>query len=504
MIGAARPGFTHLGSGTAETAWREAGIAAIPALGPDRFLDDLGPDTLLLVGAAHPDDECLGAGGLIAIALAAGTEVKVLLCTSGEASHPDSPSSPRAEVGERRRSEFDQALRELRESAAAVDEQSGIPTGSLDAIELGLPDGSLTGCVELIAEAANAIVRDSAAHRVILAAPYRRDGHPDHDAVGAAFACSALDARALLLEFPIWFWHWADPEMDSEWRHWARLPLSAGARRSKSVAIGAHASQVRPLSDAPGDEPVLGAGLLEHFQRDFEVFRVTAPKTRDSESASREFDAVHARAEDPWELRSSWYERRKLALLLAVLPAERFARTLEIGCSNGESTAALATRSGHILAVDASRAAVALAASRLALNENVGLVRATLPQEWDRLVLGESEVDLVVLSETGYYLAEDELCELISRSRQALTPSGVLVLCHWRGPIVGWPLDGDRVHTLVSRLGLRRLSSYSQAETLIEVFENGEPRPGTDCFAQPAPSLSSWTSRDSPGTAESP
>ena len=503
MIGAARPGFTHLRSGTAESAWREAGIGALPEMERDRVLNELGPGTLLLVGAAHPDDECLGAGGLMATALAAGTEVKVLLCTSGEASHPHSPSSTSADLGERRRAEFDRALRELRESTSASGERTGAQTGSLDALELGLQDGGLAARVEQIAHAANAIIRDSPARRVILAGPYRRDGHPDHDAVGAALARSALEAHALLLEFPIWFWHWADPEEDLEWRHWTRLPLMAGARRSKSAAIGAHASQLRPLSDAPGDEPVLGAGLLEHFQRDFEVFRVTAPSTRDSDSARREFDAVHDVAEDPWELRSSWYERRKLALMLAMLPAERSARALEIGCSIGESTAALAGRSTHIIAVDASQAAVALATKRLARNRNVDVVRATLPQEWDRLGLGEGELDLVVLSETGYYLAEDELCELVARSREALSPDGVLVLCHWRGPIVGWPLDGDRVHALVSRLGMRRLASYSQAETLIEVFENGDARAGTGCFAQPDPRLSSRTSLSSLGAEES-
>ncbi len=46
-----------------------------------------------VVLAAHPDDESLGAGGFLAKLHAAGADIKVLLCTAGEASHPESPTT---------------------------------------------------------------------------------------------------------------------------------------------------------------------------------------------------------------------------------------------------------------------------------------------------------------------------------------------------------------------------------------------------------------------------
>lgn len=484
MIGAAHPGFTHLQTGTAEADWRRADLEGLPVLDAEAPEISFGPGRVLLVGAAHPDDECLGAAGLIVTALAAGADVMVLLCTRGEASHPESPSVSAEQLAGTRRAEFDAALRELRSGAGRIAGTVGVRPGRAEAVELGLRDGSLSDSVAEIAAAADKLIRDSDRKRVIVAAPYRRDGHPDHAAVGEALARTALDAGALLLEFPIWFWHWAEPDVDTEWRHWNRLPLASGAVGSKSDALGAHASQVKPLTDAAGDEPVLGQAQLEHFQRDFEVFRVTAPATRDSTSASSEFDGVHADADDPWALRTSWYERRKLAMMLAMLPDSHAPNALEVGCSIGESTAALAERSSRLIAVDASAAALRLAEAKLAGNPSVELVLATLPHEWDRLDVPDGTLDLVVLSETGYYLAEDELCELVTRSCRALAPTGALVLCHWRGPIVGWPLDGDRVHALAARLGMRRLAAFVQDDTLIDVYENGDPGSRKSCFAQ--------------------
>ena len=66
-----------------------------------------------LVLAAHPDDETLGAGGLLARLHALGAEVEVLLCTAGEASHPGSATVSREELTARRLAEFAAALDHL-------------------------------------------------------------------------------------------------------------------------------------------------------------------------------------------------------------------------------------------------------------------------------------------------------------------------------------------------------------------------------------------------------
>ncbi len=87
--------FTHAGPGTPAQAWRE-----------DRRWDSVPPLTLrgvrhLVVVAAHPDDESLGAGGLVATAVGAGVPVSLVVATAGRAATPTRrrtrrPTSPSA------------------------------------------------------------------------------------------------------------------------------------------------------------------------------------------------------------------------------------------------------------------------------------------------------------------------------------------------------------------------------------------------------------------------
>jgi len=80
----------------------------------------------LLVVAPHPDDECLGCGGLITHTLAAGGRVRILFLSDGEAAG----GSPSAALGVLRRAE---AVR-----AAAV-----LGVSETDLHWLGLPDSKL-------------------------------------------------------------------------------------------------------------------------------------------------------------------------------------------------------------------------------------------------------------------------------------------------------------------------------------------------------------------------
>ena len=73
--------FSHTDAGTSEEAWAAAGVGALPALEAPAW----DADTLLLVAVAHPDDETLGATGLIRSALRGGARVHVLVATAGEA-----------------------------------------------------------------------------------------------------------------------------------------------------------------------------------------------------------------------------------------------------------------------------------------------------------------------------------------------------------------------------------------------------------------------------------
>lgn len=444
--------FSHADAGTDEEAWAASGLDSIGEL-------PLDPAELartdFLVLAAHPDDESLGAGGLLARLTSAGAHVEVLLCSAGEASHPGSPTTTPEQLAAVRREEFAAAM-------AAF--------GLADKWQfLGLPDSGLANHRAVIAERLAEMTSRRRTPNVglVIVAPYRADGHIDHDTLGAVAAETAEAGGHGLLEYPIWYWLWATPE-DMAWRGWTRLPLSPGEQRAKRAALDAHSSQLLPLSDQPGDEVLLSEQFLAHFSRPFEVFAWRPPVTgrRSARDAEAVFDALHRSAEDPWRYQDSWYEQRKRALTLAALPEQKYDAGLEAGCSIGTLSEELAERCGRFLAVDASGTAVDRAGERLARYPGAEARQLTLPDQWP-----EGSFDLVVVSEMGYYLAAAELEELFTRISASLSPGGTLLLCHWRHPVAGWELDGDAVHALArSRLRWPSASLYRERDFVLETF----------------------------------
>lgn len=221
----------------------------IPEMFWTRWAEDLPhwdpPGTPLLVVAPHPDDETLGAGGLIHTWSARGLPVTVLSLTDGEAACPEVP-----DLAVIRRGELGCALREL----------SG---GRADIVRLHLPDGGLEGCEAMLVNVMSEHLRAG----TVLAAPFEFDGHPDHDAAGRASRLAARHCGAHLAQFPIWAWHrealdlWLQPAP-------TRLELSAGAQAAKQRAMHQFRSQ---LAERPGGA-VVPSHVLEYFSRPYEVF----------------------------------------------------------------------------------------------------------------------------------------------------------------------------------------------------------------------------------------
>ena len=56
------------------------------------------------------------------------------------------------------------------------------------------------------------------------------------------------------------------------------------------------------------------------------------------------FDEKYRDLGDPWHFRTSRYEQRRYGIAMALLPALRYRRAFEPGCSVGELTARLAFR----------------------------------------------------------------------------------------------------------------------------------------------------------------
>lgn len=114
------------------------------------------------------------------------------------------------------------------------------------------------------------------------------------------------------------------------------------------------------------------------------------------------FETLYARSPDPWEFRTSLYERRKYRATVDILPRTRYRRALEVGCSIGVFTRLLAERCDGLLALDTSSRALAEAERDNADLGHVEFRLATLPREFPG-----GQYDLIVLSEVLYYLARE-------------------------------------------------------------------------------------------------
>ncbi|HEV3382467.1 MAG TPA: SAM-dependent methyltransferase [Trebonia sp.] len=174
----------------------------------------------------------------------------------------------------------------------------------------------------------------------------------------------------------------------------------------------------------------------------------------------------YASSADPWGLAERWYEARKYALTLAVLPRQRYGAAFEPGCSIGVLTAQLAPRCDRLLACDVVPDAVAAARSRAAGLSGVRVERRVIPGEWP-----PGSFDLIVLSELLYYFDDADLGQVLGLGIGSLRPSGQILAVHWRHPAPDHPRTGDEVHEdLAAHPGLARLARYRDPDFTAEVY----------------------------------
>jgi SAM-dependent methyltransferase len=187
------------------------------------------------------------------------------------------------------------------------------------------------------------------------------------------------------------------------------------------------------------------------------------------------FDRMYAGAEDPWQLSTRWYEQRKYAITMALLPDRRYVNAFEPGCSIGALTAMLARRCDHVTAVDVADAAIRAADARLreaGCRDQVTLQRASLDEAWP-----PGPFDLLVLSEVGYYLDRDSLANVLRRECARLRSGATIVAAHWRHAVADYPLTGDAAHAVIAATpGLTPLGCYRDRDVVIEVFDTGDGR----------------------------
>jgi len=186
------------------------------------------------------------------------------------------------------------------------------------------------------------------------------------------------------------------------------------------------------------------------------------------------FDDKYAEAKDPWQLEERWYERRKYAITLAMLPHPRYRHAFEPGCSIGVLTEHLTGRCDHVTATDVAAAALDAADRRLVeagSRERVSLLRNSLDEPWPAM-----HFDLVVLSELGYYLEATELRTVLDREVARLARGTIVIAAHWRHRVDDYPITGDRANDVIGATpGLHHLGGYRDADVVIEVFDTGPP-----------------------------
>jgi SAM-dependent methyltransferase len=133
------------------------------------------------------------------------------------------------------------------------------------------------------------------------------------------------------------------------------------------------------------------------------------------------FDAMYAASADPWGFETRWYEQRKYALTLAMLPAERYADAFEPGCSIGILTHLLAARCDRLLSCDLAEAAVRKTRGRLRDQPQVWVERRAIPAQWP-----SGSFDLIVFSEFLYYFSDRDLRRVVELGETSLRPGGTL------------------------------------------------------------------------------
>lgn len=202
------------------------------------------PTINTVILSPHPDDETLGAGGLIAYLRKNEIDVTVIAVTNGENAYQDVPF-----LGEIRVLEQNKALYEL-----------GIKENKI--IRFNLSDSGLEKEESKFEQLLFPYINKN----VHLIAPWIGDFHSDHKAVGRVAARIVKEIGASLTFYFFWTWHQGNLDTINQ------LPLKKYVLYPKLYKLKMLAlSYYRSQFDHP-IKPILTENLLKPARREFEVF----------------------------------------------------------------------------------------------------------------------------------------------------------------------------------------------------------------------------------------
>ena len=392
----------------------------------------------VLIIAPHADDETLGCGGLISQLVRANVPITIALLTDGVRSHRGSSLYPPDKLRTLRENELRNAL-------------AGLSATEADIMLFQEPDGFLKCSDQLtITNQLNAAVRAGDIRTVFVT--WAADPHPDHQAAAVlASRLVAINPEIDLYAYPIWGLTLRSTAIDpGEQARAVRLDVRA-QQRAKLAAIFAHASQTTNLIDDCPEPFQLSSDDISLFCGPFETFILMHKGAGLSHAITGSvpldhFEALYARTPNPWGYETNAYEQEKYRRTLSLLPCERYARGLELGCSIGVMTTLLALRCDELVGVDGVPAAVEAARQRLRDKPHVHIVQGQLPSE-----MPQGTFDLIVLSEVLYFFVDEDLTIITDFVIQRLRAGGTCILVNFRGDTESPQTGDDAANFVIER-----------------------------------------------------
>lgn len=189
-----------------------------------------------------------------------------------------------------------------------------------------------------------------------------------------------------------------------------------------------------------------------------------------------DFERLYAGDPDPWQVATSWYERRKIAVSAASLRRERYALAWDAACGTGDLAVALAARCERVVATDLSSTACDIARARLIDCPNAEVTTSALPARPEALTAAP---DLVVLSEVLYYLDEPARRATYALVDEVSAPDADVLAVHWAphpedAYLSGAGVQAELDHEL-RRAGWGRLVSHVDAEFVLGLWSRDLP-----------------------------